>query len=44
MNEIAIAMIGAGASITVGLLSFLGVVVTNKKAKFATNVRLFSQL
>lgn len=32
MNEIAIAMIGAGASITVGLLSFLGVVVTNKKA------------
>ena len=32
MNDIAIAMIGAGASITVGLLSFLGVVITNRKA------------
>lgn len=33
MNEIVIALIGAGASILVGLLAFLGVVVTNKNAK-----------
>ena len=33
MNEIVIALIGAGASILVGLFTLLGVVITNKNAK-----------
>ena len=32
MNEMAIALIGAGASLIVGLLSFAGVVITNRRA------------
>lgn len=33
MNEIVIALIGAGASVIVGLFTLLGVVITNKNAK-----------
>lgn len=33
MNDVIIALIGAGASISVGLLTFLGVVITNRNAK-----------
>lgn len=33
MNEIIIALIGAGASVIVGLFTLLGVVITNKNAK-----------
>lgn len=33
MDEIVIALIGAGASVIVGLLTFLGVVISNKNAK-----------
>ena len=32
MDGIVIALIGAGASIVVGLLTFLGVVITNRKS------------
>ena len=33
MNEIVIALIGAGASVFVGLFTLLGVVITNRNAK-----------
>ena len=33
MNEIVIALIGAGASVIVGLFTLLGVVITNTNAK-----------
>lgn len=33
MNEIVIALIGAGASVIVGFFTLLGVVITNKNAK-----------
>ncbi len=33
MNEIVIALIGAGASVVVGLFTLLGVIITNKNAK-----------
>lgn len=33
MNEIVIALIGAGASVIVGLFTLLGVVITNRNAK-----------
>lgn len=32
MNEIAVALIGAGGAVVVGVLSFIGVVITNKKS------------
>jgi len=32
MSEIVVALIGAGSAIFVGLLSFIGVVITNRKA------------
>lgn len=32
MNEIVVALIGAGSAVFVGILSFMGVVITNKKS------------